>query len=270
MHYYKRNLGDYAKKTGRLSILQHGVYNLLIDCCYDREQFPTIEEAIEWTWASSKEEVEAVEFVLRRFFTLEDGRYVQKRIAEEIAEYRAKAETNRRVSIAREQAKRARVDHESCSEDHESCTSRSPVVAKPQPNQEPRTSNQEPREKERGQNAADAAKTPRARAIPDGFPGQDEFDWCRQERADLAVETVAATFRDYHLAKGSTMKSWPAAWRTWVRKERLPLRPMAQPYKTALEKQAEVIAEITGRNRRWIDESILDMEVPAHVALARN
>ena len=46
MHYYKRNLGDYAKKAGRLSMLQHGSYTLLIDACYDREQFPTLEEAI--------------------------------------------------------------------------------------------------------------------------------------------------------------------------------------------------------------------------------
>ena len=87
MHYYKRNLGDYAKKAGRLSMLQHGSYTLLIDACYDREQFPTLDEAIEWTWASTDEEVEAVKFVLRKFFTLESGTYIQKRIQEEIAEY---------------------------------------------------------------------------------------------------------------------------------------------------------------------------------------
>lgn len=135
MHYYKRNLGDYAKKAGRLSMLQHGSYTLLIDACYDREQFPTRDEAIEWTWASTKEEVEAVEFVLSRFFTLEDGRYVQKRIQEEIAEYRAKAEKNRRIAIEREtnrktnSTKRTRASHEA------------------PPNQEPLTTNQEPIQK---------------------------------------------------------------------------------------------------------------------------
>lgn len=88
MHYYKKNLGDYAKKAGRLSILQHGVYNLLLDACYDRESFPTREEAIDWVWASTSEEIEAVEFVLRRFFELqEDGKYVQNRIKEELNEY---------------------------------------------------------------------------------------------------------------------------------------------------------------------------------------
>lgn len=80
MHYYKKNLGDYYKKAGRLSILQHGVYTLLIDCCYDRETFPTMQEAIDWVWASSPEEEQAVEFVLNRFFECENGVYIQKRI----------------------------------------------------------------------------------------------------------------------------------------------------------------------------------------------
>jgi uncharacterized protein YdaU (DUF1376 family) len=74
MHYYKRNLGDYAKKAGKLSMLQHGAYTVLIDACYDREQFPTMEEAIDWAWASTAQEVEAVEFVLRKFFKLVNGR----------------------------------------------------------------------------------------------------------------------------------------------------------------------------------------------------
>lgn len=135
MHYYKRNIGDYAKKAGRLSILQHGSYTLLIDACYDREKFPTLEEAIEWTWASTAEEIEAVTFVLKKFFTLEDGIYVQKRIKEEIAEYHGKSETNRRIAVDRE-AKRA-----------ENRTKREPIVNEAPPNQEPITNNQEPEEK---------------------------------------------------------------------------------------------------------------------------
>ena len=130
MHYYKRNLGDYAKKAGRLSMLQHGAYTLLIDACYDREQFPTREEAIDWTWASSTAEVEAVEFVLAKFFTLEDGRYVQKRIQEEIAAYHETSETNKRIAAEREAKRR------------ESSTKRARTVNEPPPNQEPITNNQ--------------------------------------------------------------------------------------------------------------------------------
>jgi uncharacterized protein YdaU (DUF1376 family) len=146
MHYYKRNLGDYAKKAGRLSMLQHGSYTLLIDSCYDREQFPTLEEAIEWTWASTTEEIEAVKFVLSKFFTLENGVYVQKRIQEEIGEYITKAETNKRIALERETKRK------------ENATNRSQVVNEPPPNHKPITNNQEPITKEESKKLTSSAE----------------------------------------------------------------------------------------------------------------
>ena len=135
MHYYKRNLGDYAKKAGRLSMLQHGAYTLLIDTCYDREQFPTEEEAIEWTWASTEAEIEAVRFVLRRFFTLQDSVYVQHRIQEEIDLYHEKSEKNKQIAIERESTKKERARNVEFKER---------FVQEREPNQEPITNNQEP------------------------------------------------------------------------------------------------------------------------------
>jgi uncharacterized protein YdaU (DUF1376 family) len=133
MHYYKRNLGDYAKKAGRLTMLQHGAYTLLIDSCYDREVFPTLEQAIEWTWASTEAEIEAVKFVLDRFFTLDkSNQYVQDRILQELLEYHAKADKNKQIAIDRETKRR------------ENSTNRSQHVHEPTPNHKPRTKNQEP------------------------------------------------------------------------------------------------------------------------------
>ena len=139
MHYYKRNLGDYAQKAGRLSMLQHGSYTLLLDACYDREQFPTLEEAIEWTWASTTEEVEAVKFVLSKFFKLENGVYVQKRIEEEIKEYQSKAEQNRQIAIARETKRK-----QNSTKRVEDSTNGEQVVNESPPNQEPLTNNHKP------------------------------------------------------------------------------------------------------------------------------
>jgi len=136
MHYYKRNLGDYAKKAGRLTMLQHGAYTLLIDSCYDREVFPTLEQALEWTWASTEAEVEAVKFVLSRFFTLDkDGQYVQERILEELLHYHKNADTNKRIADERE-AKRK-----------EKRTNREQTVDEAPPNHKPITTNQEPETK---------------------------------------------------------------------------------------------------------------------------
>ena len=90
MHYYERNIGDYHRKAGRLNILQHGVYNLLIDSCYDRERFPTLDEAIDWVWAESEEEIDAVKFVLKKFFKLnEQGLYIQGHIEEDLIKYKS-------------------------------------------------------------------------------------------------------------------------------------------------------------------------------------
>lgn len=136
MHYFKRNIGDYHKKAGRLSMLEHGAYTLLLDACYDRERFPTIDEAIDWCWARSDEEVAAVRFVLSKFFTLEDGRYVQQRIQEEIEAYKAIAVKNKEIAEKREADKRTKRSQED--------TTRARNVNEPAPNQEPITNNQEP------------------------------------------------------------------------------------------------------------------------------
>jgi uncharacterized protein YdaU (DUF1376 family) len=202
MHYYKRNLGDYAKKCGRLSMLQHGAYTLLIDSCYDREKFPTLEEAIEWTWASTEAEIEAVKFVLTRFFKLDDdGQYVQDRILAELLDYHAKADINKRIAVERETKRK------------EKTTNRAQSVHEAPPNQEPRTINQEPR----------TTKTQRGTRLPTSFELPDEWiGFCRQERADLDPQTVFAEFLDYWIAQPGqkgVKTDWPATWRNWVRRQ---------------------------------------------------
>ena len=139
MHYFKRNIGEYHKKAGKLSMLEHGAYTLMMDACYDREKFPTLEEAIDWCWARTADEIAAVEFVLRKFFTLEDGVYVQNRIREEIDQYHSNALINKEIALKREEARRqkkARTVLEPCTNEHE-----------PPPKQEPRTRKQEPENK---------------------------------------------------------------------------------------------------------------------------
>lgn len=168
MHYYKKNIGDYAKKTGRLTMLQHGAYTLLLDSCYDRERFPTLQEAIEWSWASTEGEVEAVKFVLSRFFTLDkDGCYVQDRILQELLEYHAKADTNKRIAIERETKRK------------EKNTNRGQPVNEPPPNQEPLTTNQKP-------------KNTKTVAPPFGVTESVWQDWLKLRKEKKAAVTQTA------------------------------------------------------------------------------
>ena len=215
MHYYKRNLGDYAKKTGRLTMLQHGAYTLLIDSCYDRETFPTLEQALEWTWASTEAEVEAVKFVLNRFFTLDkDGCYVQDRILQELLEYHAKADTNKRIAIERETKRKQKG------------TNREQDVNEATPNHKPITINQEPK-----------VKTQRGSRLPTDWTLPDLWkEWAEKERPDLNAKSVADSFKDFWIAKpgaGGVKLDWQATWRNWVRTQSAPKQAFANKYDVA-------------------------------------
>lgn len=144
MHYYKRNIGDYHKKAGRLSILQHGAYTLLIDACYDREVFPTLEGAIDWVWASSDAEVDAVKFVLKKFFVEEGGFYIQSRIQEDLDKYHANNATNKRIAIERERKKKQTNGKGNSTKREPTVNDKPDLQNEAPPNQEPLTINQEP------------------------------------------------------------------------------------------------------------------------------
>ena len=152
-------------------MLQHGAYTLLIDACYDRERFPTIEEAIDWTWAETEQEQEAVKVVLRKFFTLVDGQYVQDRITEELAAYREISETNKRIALEREEAKRAR-----------SVPKREQDVNEPAPNHKPLTNNHKP--------LTNKTVAKSAIAQPEGVTPQTWDDWLSLRKAKKAVVTT--------------------------------------------------------------------------------
>lgn len=100
MHYYKRHIGDYAKKAGHLSILEHGVYTLLLDAYYDRNKPYKLADAIKIARARTPEEITAVKIVLADFFP----RGKNKRADEELAAYQLMTENNQR--IARERNKK--------------------------------------------------------------------------------------------------------------------------------------------------------------------
>ena len=216
MHYYKRNIGDYHKKAGRLSMLQHGAYTLLMDSIYDREEFPTRDDAIDWVWASSADEIEAVEFVLSKFFDLDGDVYVQNRMSQEIQEYTGVCRSNSingkkggRPKGSKNKPKESEpVNKKTHSVNLES--ELNPIESELKPNHKPLTTNQEPK-KNRG-----------TRLSIDILP--DEWGhFCSSERNDLNPQNVFDEFRDYWISvagsKGVKL-DWFATWRNWVRKQR--------------------------------------------------
>lgn len=90
-------MGDYLRDTLRLSMIQDGAYNRLIDVYYSEEKPLPLkkDELYQIARATTKAEREAVDAVIDRFFKATADGYRHKRIDAEIEKAQAKAEANR-------------------------------------------------------------------------------------------------------------------------------------------------------------------------------
>lgn len=98
MNYYEHWLGDYAKKTSRLRLAEHGAYRLLLDEYYANEKPlpPDYEDLYHVCRAVSKLEQESVRKVAERFFPIgSDGLRHNYRADEEIAKAMPRIEASR-------------------------------------------------------------------------------------------------------------------------------------------------------------------------------
>ena len=104
MNFYKRFIGDYQRDTGHLSVLEHGAYTLLLDAFYATERpLPENKNTLyRLVRANTKREREAVDFVLSEFWSLEGGKWLNRRALIEIEKAAAQAETNRTIATNRE------------------------------------------------------------------------------------------------------------------------------------------------------------------------
>ena len=99
MNYYERHLGDYARDTAHLSMLEHGAYGLLLDRYYSTEAGIPADQAHRLARARSKDERAAVDAVLGEFFTLLDGIWINGRAEREVVRAQTK------IKAARENGK---------------------------------------------------------------------------------------------------------------------------------------------------------------------
>ena len=121
MNFYKRFIGDYARKTGHLSICEHGAYALMLDAHYGtgKPLPPDPSRVFRLIRANTEEEQQAVQTILDQFWELTDEGWVNKRALEEIEKAAIQAEKNLIIALAREAKKRSIRDK------HEQSTKRS-------------------------------------------------------------------------------------------------------------------------------------------------
>lgn len=95
MNFWKRHIGDYARDTGHLTLLEHGVYSVLLDRLYATERPIPEGDVYRIARAMSRSERAAVDAVLAEFFELEAGGWTNPRAMLEIEAAQSKATANR-------------------------------------------------------------------------------------------------------------------------------------------------------------------------------
>lgn len=139
MYHYQKNIGDYRSATMHLSLLEHGVYNQLLDWYYlEEEPIPTDNRTLfRRLSARTEAEQQAVVDVLSEMFKLTDSGWVHSRVEREISQYKAKAQQAREAGKLGGRPPKKGVGSP---ENRDGFHDKPP--AKPTANQEPITNNQ--------------------------------------------------------------------------------------------------------------------------------
>ena len=98
MHYYTKHIKDYKTDTAHLTLLEHGVYNSLIDLYILTENplEPNLQKLCRLVHAKTDDEINAVENVLSEFFIESDDGYRQKKCDQELIRIFGKSESARK------------------------------------------------------------------------------------------------------------------------------------------------------------------------------
>lgn len=204
MNFYKRFMGDYAKKTAHLSLMEHGAYTLLLDAMYATERgLPAGHvDLYRICRAMTRAEQVAVARVADEFFPIgNDGLRHNGKATEVMAEAAPAmdaARTNGKLG-GRPKKPTGLLD-----ETHDEPGSKA--------SQSHSQSSPSLRSGERG-----------SRLAKDWTLPPDWQEWAETERPDLDVSAVACKFADHWHAKPGrhgVKLDWLATWRNWVREER--------------------------------------------------
>lgn len=227
MNYYEHHLGDYMRDTAHLSMLEDAAYRRLIDAYYVREKALPTEPRECWKLAraTSKQERDAVDYVLKEFFELLEDGYHQRRCDEEIARFQDKQRKARASAEARWSHRNPQSEGNANADANASTDAmrthsegnaprvhaRTRAPARPQT---PDTRHQ-PSSKAAGGGRG-------SRLPPDWDPGESGFAFAAaQGLTNGRAQAELAKFRDYWAAKAgadATKADWQATWRNWVRK----------------------------------------------------
>ena len=197
MHFYQFHIGDYKSHTHHLSLMEDLAYRRLLDHYYLHEA-PIKQREIA-RLIGMKDYEQEVLTVLDEFFISTEKGFINPRADEVIEKYRKLSEDGKRGA-----AKRWLKGGDSPPISPPNAT---PIATN---NHKPITNNH--------------IKTQRGTRLPTDWVLPTEWQtWAEQERQDLDIPKIAASFKDYWIAKpgaGGLKLNWEATWRNWVRSQK--------------------------------------------------
>lgn len=218
MHYYPHHIGDYRSGTMHLSNEEDLAYRRLLEMYYDTEQPIPLET--QWVARRLRVGAEALESVLRDFFTRTEEGFRNAKCDLVIREYHEMAEKNRRNGRkgGRPKSNKQATENPVGSE---SVTNGNPVETHLKANQEPITNNQKSRKKK----AADAAVS-----LPSGVDQQVWDDWLAIRKAknlpltetawgEMEKEAAKARLPVETVIRECCLRGWAAFKASWWKRE---------------------------------------------------
>ena len=174
MNYYPHHIGDYARDTAHLSMLEDAAYRRMMDLYYATEQpLPGDKVALyRFLRARSKEERRAVDVVLQEFFTDGPTGWIQGRCELEIER------SKQRVDAAKRNGKSGGRPQTQWKPSGNPVGSQPETQREANQNQKPKTKSQEPK-KNKGS----------AFALPDWVPPDAWAAWLEMRSAKQAKNT---------------------------------------------------------------------------------
>lgn len=220
VNFYKHYLGDYSRKTGHLSLAEHGAYRRLLDHYYGTgKSLPAELDALcRVCGAISPAERQAVSNVADEYFPVNgDGRRHNRRADEELKSYDEKATHSRENGKLGGRPRITQQDTQQVLEDEPRNNLKPEVRSQKLEVNKPEAGNQK---KERSKALARATRLPKDWILPTVWAewAEETLGWPNKK-----VYEVAEIFRDYWIAvpgaKG-TKADWQATWRNWCRNQR--------------------------------------------------
>lgn len=220
MNFFKLYIGDYQRDTAHLSIAEHGAYMLMLQHYYATERpLPSGKALHRMLRAHEAEEREAVDSVVKQFWTSTEDGLINKRAGVEIRKAEAQAEANAKVTrdrIAKRNVQRTRNEssdeslNESC---NESKRDRSTID---QPNQTPDTRHQNHSQSQELQSAFAIANVSPADAV-DLLGDREAKDEAKPEIGKPCPhEDIIAAYHEI-LPELDRVRAWHEQRQRWLR-----------------------------------------------------